>query len=178
MPIFMLSPTLAVSKQKAASDWSGSGLTVFLNSVLDSVPMSYWRKLFLVVLLALSLPVQSFAAVSMKCESSRVGGEGVSMSHENAGEATHQHDHAAMMADSGNDIAGAHSQNHSHAGGAHHAHACSTCASCCFGSGLPAASLAAISADAVHFAVPLAPSVRVVSFLTDGIERPPRIALV
>ncbi|WP_408388091.1 hypothetical protein [Paraburkholderia sediminicola] len=178
MPIFMLSPTLAVSKQKAASDWSGSDLTVFLISMLDSVPMSYWRKLFLVVLLALSLPVQSFAAVSMKCESSRVGGEGVSMSHENAGEATHPHDHAAMMADSANDIAGADSQNHSHAGGAHHAHSCSTCASCCFGGGLPAAPVAAISADAVHFAVPLAPSVRVASFLTDGIERPPRIALV
>ncbi|WP_308112568.1 MULTISPECIES: hypothetical protein [Paraburkholderia] len=184
--LLILPPTVALSTQKTAADCCGPSLTAFLssyllgflNSVLDSVPMSYWRKLFLVVLLALSLPVQSFAAVSMKCESSHVGGEGVSMLHENAGEATHQHDHAAMMADSANDIAGAHSQNDSHPGGAHHAHACSTCASCCFGGGLPVAPVAAISADAVHFAVPLAPSVRVASFLTDGIERPPRISLV
>ncbi|MFM0267714.1 hypothetical protein PQQ76_36665 [Paraburkholderia sediminicola] len=126
----------------------------------------------------MSLPVQSFAAVSMKCESSYFPKEDTSKLHENAGGATHQHDHAAMMADSANDIASAHSQNHSHAGGAHHPHACSTCASCCFGGGLPAAPVAAISADALHFAVPPAPSVRVASFLTDGIERPPRISLV
>ncbi|SOE98178.1 hypothetical protein SAMN05446635_6144 [Burkholderia sp. OK233] len=176
--LFLLPPIMALPTQKAAADCCGPSLTVFLNSVLDSVPMSYWRKLFLVVLLALSLPVQSFAAVSMKCKSSHFPREGTSMLHENAGEATHQHDHAAMMADSANDIASAHSQNHSQAGGAHHPHACSTCASCCFGGGLPAAPVAAISADAVHFAVALAPSVRVASFLTDGIERPPRISLV
>ena len=175
--LFILPPSVALSTQKAATDCSGSSLTFLLNSVLDSVPMSYWRKLFLVVLLVMSLPVQSFAAVSMKCESSHVGG-GVSTLHENAGEATHHHNHAAMMADSADDIAGDHSQNHSHPDGAHHAHACSTCASCCFGGGLPAAPVAAISADAVHFAVPLAPSVRVASFLTDGIERPPRISFV
>lgn len=178
MRMFMLWPAVALSVEKIASCRFGPDLTVFLGSVLDSVPMSYWRKLFLVVLLALSLPVQSFAAVSMKCESLQVGGEGVSMFHENAGEATHQHDPAATMADSANDDAGAQVQNHSHPGGAHHVHACSACASCCFGGGLPAAPLAAISADAVHFAVPLPPTVRVASFLTDGIERPPRISLV
>lgn len=35
--------------------------------MLDFAPMSYWRKLILVLLLMLSLPVQSFAAVSMIC---------------------------------------------------------------------------------------------------------------
>jgi hypothetical protein len=87
--MFMPSPAVGLSVQRTDSDRSGPDLTVFLISVLDSVPMSYWRKLFLVVLLALSLPVQSFAAVSMKCESSQIGGEEVSTLHENAGEATH-----------------------------------------------------------------------------------------
>ncbi|MBN3819204.1 hypothetical protein G3N57_22455, partial [Paraburkholderia sp. Se-20369] len=35
--------------------------------VPDSASMSYWRKFFIVVLLALSLPGQSFAAAAMSC---------------------------------------------------------------------------------------------------------------
>jgi hypothetical protein len=82
--------------------------------------MSYWRKLFLVVLLALSLPVQSFAAVSMKCESSQIGGEGGAMHRQNASEMTHQHGGAEMMmAASGHDDASVQVQNHGHPGGAH-----------------------------------------------------------
>ena len=34
--------------------------------------MSYWRKFILVVLLALSLPIQSFATVSMQCAGAAV----------------------------------------------------------------------------------------------------------
>jgi hypothetical protein len=45
------------------------------NCVFDFEPMSYWRKLFLVVLLAPSLPVRSFAAVSMNCEPWQFGGD-------------------------------------------------------------------------------------------------------
>ncbi|MFM0509244.1 MULTISPECIES: hypothetical protein [Paraburkholderia] len=135
--------------------------------------MSYWRKLFVIVLLALSLPVQSFAAVSMKCGSSHFGSDVASAQHVDTDESTphHRHSHDVTMAD------GDH-HGHSHGGDVHHAHSCSTCASCCFGGALPAAPTVATSADVVHFAVLFPTSDRVASFLTGGIERPPRISLV
>ena len=82
-------------------------LTIFQNRMLDSVPMSCWRKFLIVLLLVLSLPVQSFAAVSMKCESSHFMGEGMSARHEHWGPMTQHHDHAGMMAggDCGRDSA-------------------------------------------------------------------------
>ncbi len=138
--------------------------------MLDFATMSYWRKLFVIVLLILSLPVQSFAAISMKCESSHFVGDGASARHADLGESTHHHVHGGMMADGGH-----HSHHH---GDAHYAHSCSTCASCCFGAALPAVPTIATSVDAIHFAVPFPPSAGVALFLTDGIERPPRISLV
>nr|WP_246279241.1 hypothetical protein [Paraburkholderia ultramafica] len=133
--------------------------------------MSYWRKLLVVMLLALSLPVQSFAAVSMICEPSHFGGDGATAQHADWEESAHHHQmHDAMTAD------GDHYSHHT--GDAQHVHTCSTCASCCFGGGLPLAATVATSANAVHFAVPVPPSARVPSFLTDGVERPPRISLV
>ncbi|ASW02693.1 hypothetical protein CJU94_32115 [Paraburkholderia aromaticivorans] len=146
--------------------------------MLDSVPMSCWRKFFIVLLLVLSLPVQSFAAVSMKCESSHSVDDGASAGHEHAGPMARRHDHAAMVADQAGTLAGAHLQHHGPAGGEPHAHACSTCASCCFGGALPVTPVASVSANALHFAVPPPPAVRAASFLTDGVERPPRISLV
>ncbi|MFM0549408.1 hypothetical protein P0D69_00380 [Paraburkholderia sediminicola] len=141
--------------------------------------MSYWRKLFIVVLLVLSLPVQSFAAVSMKCESSHSVGDAAPTRPEAAAAMAQYHDHAAMMAEQADTLASsAHLQHHSPAGGEHHAHACSTCASCCFGGALPITPVASLSANAAHFAVPLPPAVRATSFLTGGVERPPRISLV
>jgi hypothetical protein len=135
--------------------------------MLDSVPMCYWRKLFLVVLLALSLPVQSFAAASMKCGSSHFAGDEASAQHADLGESTHLHHmHGVTMADG------------VHHGDANHAASCSACASCCSGAVLPLVPTVVSAADAVHLAVPFPPSVRVASFLTDGIERPPRISLV
>jgi hypothetical protein len=134
--------------------------------------MSYWRKLFVIVLLALSLPVQSFAALSMTCGSSHAGSDVASALHAEPGETTHRHHvHGLMMAGSDHD-------SHPYGGDVHHAHSCSTCASCCFGGALPGAPTVATSADAVHFALPLPRSDRIASFLTGGIERPPRISLV
>lgn len=114
--------------------------------MLDSAPMSYWRKLFVIVLLVLSLPVQTLAAVSMNCD--------------------------PAPADDGH--------RHDGRGGAHHdhAHACPTCLSCCVGAGLPAASVAAASFDAARPRLFLPRDTRAVSFLTGGIERPPRTSLV
>ncbi|MFM0412549.1 hypothetical protein PQR31_38125 [Paraburkholderia dipogonis] len=133
--------------------------------------MSYWRKLFVIVLLMLSLPVQSFAAISMKCESSHFGSDGASVQHTDADEATHSHHHAhgVMIADADH-----HAHHH---GDAHDAHSCASCASCCFGVGLPVLPTLATPAGLVHLAAPLPPSTDVASFLTGGIERPPRPSL-
>jgi hypothetical protein len=140
--------------------------------------MSYWRKLFVVVLLVLSLPVRSFAAVSMKCESSHSVGDAAHAREQAAGAMAQHHDHAAMTAVQADNNASAHLQHRDPAGGEHHAHACATCASCCFGGALPLAPLASLSINAAHVAVPLPPAVRVAPFLTGGVERPPRISLV
>lgn len=139
------------------------------NPVLDFAPMSYWRKLILVVLLVLSLPVQSFAAVSMFCVPSHVADNEASPSD-------HLHESAAADVDA----AVADSDDHAghHHNGGHHVHACLTCASCCVGAALPVVPTVSASTDLIHFSVPLPPDAGVVLFLTDGIERPPRSLLV
>jgi hypothetical protein len=126
--------------------------------------MSYWRKLFLVVLLALSLPVQSFAAVSMKCVPSHFGAQEVFAQHTDLPNVPHLH---GVTRAGGADL-----------GDANHAQSCSACASCCFGVAFPVVPAVPSFAGAVHFAVPFSPSAGVALFLTDGIERPPRISLV
>ncbi|MFL9937178.1 hypothetical protein P0D88_51645 [Paraburkholderia sp. RL18-103-BIB-C] len=131
--------------------------------------MSYWRKLFVIVLLALSLPVQSFAAVSMKCDSSYIGSDGAFAQHAEVDESAHRHMHGVAMAD------GLHHLGHDDR--AHHVHSCSTCESCCSGATLPAVPTVVSAAYAIQLVVPFPSSVRVASFLTDGIERPPRISL-
>jgi hypothetical protein len=132
--------------------------------------MSYWRKLLIVVLLALSLPVQSFAAVSMKCVPARASVGELPVRHAGYEMSGHHHGmHAMVVADDGH--------HHDH-GRSHHVHSCSTCASCCFGSALPATPIVAATPDATRFVTSIPPSAGVVSFLTDGIERPPRYSLV
>lgn len=136
--------------------------------VLDSATMSYWRKLFLVVLLALSLPVQSFAAVSMFCAASEAVDDDASV-------------HPVHLADSadGHTLVADDEDHHGHDHtGVQHAHACFTCASCCVGAALPVVPAVSASADLSHISVPLPPDASVVLFLTGGIERPPRSILV
>jgi hypothetical protein len=133
--------------------------------------MSYWRKFFLVVLLVLSLPVQSFAAVAMNCESWQFGSDGPSV-HGNgaAAQADMGHMHAMLSADSMLD--------HHHPSDLHHTHSCAVCAACCVGAALPASVSAAVSVGIISFAIPFPLSTGSASFLTGGIERPPRPALV
>ncbi|WP_254366813.1 hypothetical protein [Paraburkholderia sp. NMBU_R16] len=130
--------------------------------------MSYWRKLFIVILLTLSLPLQSFAAVSMKCVTAQA--EAASKHVEEATSAYQPGAHDMTVA--GDD------HRHQHRDNAHHAHSCSACASCCFGTGIPAVPVVSVSLNATRIAAPFPQSVGVVSFLTDGIERPPRFPLV
>jgi hypothetical protein len=83
--------------------------------MLDFLTMSYWRKLFLGLLLALSLPVQSFSAISMKCGSSHFGSDVAYVQHEDADESVpHRQVHDLTMTDSDRD-------SHSHGGDSHHA---------------------------------------------------------
>ncbi|WP_081074147.1 hypothetical protein [Burkholderia diffusa] len=133
--------------------------------------MSYWRKLFIVVLLALSLPVQSFAAISMKCVASHAEAGEIRILHAEQRASEHHHDmHGMALAASDH-----HAPQH---GDGHHAHSCSTCATCCFGTGFPAVPAVVVSSDAISITASIPPSAGVVSFLTDGIERPPRYTLV
>ncbi|WP_094783004.1 DUF2946 family protein [Paraburkholderia ribeironis] len=130
--------------------------------------MSYWRKLFLVVLLALSLPVQSFAAVSMICAVSAAADDGATAHHLHQSGSADQH---AVIAEDDDH------HGHHHNGG-HHMHACLTCASCCVGAVLPVVPAVCAAAEPAHFPVPLPPAAGVVLFLTGGIERPPRAILI
>ncbi|WP_244808404.1 hypothetical protein [Caballeronia zhejiangensis] len=137
--------------------------------MLDFAPMSYWRKLILVLLLMLSLPVQSFAAVSMICAPSEAADDEASTPH---------HFHQSGAADGHTAVADSNDHDgHQHNGG-HHVHACLTCASCCVGAALPVVPTVSAMSDLIHFSVPLPPDAGVVLFLTDGIERPPRSILV
>ncbi|VWC45117.1 DUF2946 family protein [Burkholderia lata] len=125
--------------------------------------MSYWRKFVLVVLLALSLPIQSFATVSMACAGA---GAVVAMPHAEGG---------ASAVDS---AALGEQHQHEHDDHARHAQPCSACGSCCLGTGM--ADLPAVSvASGIGIAIAtFAPTPVVVSFLTGGIDRPPRQFLV
>ena len=142
--------------------------------MLDFATMSYWRKFLVVALLILSLPVQSFAAVSMKCVESHADAGGTVLRHveappSNAMPGVHDEEHAALAPSS------PHSHD-SHAG--HHAHSCFACASCCVGAGLPAQPLTTAPLDLSSVSLPAAASAGPVSFVTGGIERPPRSFLV
>ncbi|CAN0627108.1 protein of unknown function [Burkholderia multivorans] len=140
--------------------------------MLDFCPMSYWRKLFLVLFLALSLPVQSFAAVAMQCAVAHAD-EDVEFATD-AGQPVAEHRHETADAHATTDHGG-----HRHSpGNTHHAHACSTCVSCCVGAGLPTVPSVTRSLDSAITAVFPTPSTAAASFLTAGIERPPRTLLV
>ncbi|WP_175876775.1 hypothetical protein [Burkholderia sp. BCC0097] len=114
--------------------------------------MSYWRTFLVVVLLALSLSIPSLAAVSMQC----------------AGAAVPQEETASHA------MAAAQDGQHDHGDHARHASSCAACVSCCFGTGMSSA--AAVPAAASVGVTIVAPprSAGGVSFLTGGIDRPPR----
>src|SRR5690349_3271559 len=116
--------------------------------------MSHWRKLIIVVLLALSLPLQSLAAISMQCAPADANGAGAPLGHAEHGVTDHLHPMPGLaLADDG---------GHRHHGNTHHAHSCSTCASCCVGTALPVAPTAAASPDATRVIARIPPSARAV----------------
>ncbi|VWD51734.1 DUF2946 family protein [Burkholderia contaminans] len=131
--------------------------------------MSYWRKFLVVVLLALSLPIQSFAAVSMAC-----AGGGAAMPYaEDGASAVEAVPHAMPRAHGGQ-----HQHQHAHDDHARHAQPCSACGSCCLGAGMADLPAMSVAPDIGIAIVAFAPTPVVVSFLTGGIDRPPRRLLV
>ncbi|QVN20091.1 hypothetical protein [Burkholderia pyrrocinia] len=117
--------------------------------------MSYWRKFIVVVLLALSLPIQSFAVVSMQCA-------GAAVPHREAAP------HTMPIAQ------GTQGSHADHDGYARHAPSCSACVSCCFGTSMSGVPAVPAASDVSIAIASYQPSAVVVSFLTGGIERPPR----
>lgn len=130
--------------------------------------MSYWRKFLVVVLLALSLPIQSFAAVSMAC----AGADAVvAMPHvEDDARADDRVAPHAMSSAHG----GQHEDEHTHDDHARHAQPCSSCGSCCVGTGMADFPATPVAPGIGIALVSFASTPVVVSFLTGGIDRPPR----
>lgn len=145
-------------------------LTVVLNRLLDSVTMSYWRKLFVIVLLLLSLPVQLFAAIYMQCGSPHAAGHVASVQLADmvgVGQV-----HPQLRTASVNDIA----QEHHHVD-VRCSDACPTCVSCCPAAGVSLSAPGHESVDTIRASAPRPAPAGPIRFLTDGIERPPRIPL-
>ncbi len=150
--------------------------------------MSRMLRITLMWLMALAVPVQGYAAVAMfSCAPghramlvmpAQTASSGAHMQQ------TPQHSHQVM--------AGAHiDQHHDEAAHAGHAHkvashdaageagngSCTPCASCCVVAALPATALEFQPVPQVDVFVLVAPR-DVAFFVTEGLERPPRSALV
>ena len=134
-------------------------------------------RLALMVLLAIALPMQGFAAATMiSCgagQHEHAPGQGLAHSHAGAG-AVHPHSHASE-ADS---HAGAF--DHSAAGKTDIAksgmHKCSACASCCTSAAVPSRAIVFSSVKLPDHYAPLAAR-SVPAPVTEGLERPPRAVL-
>jgi hypothetical protein len=122
-------------------------------------------RLFLAAFLALAVPLQGLAGVTMSA---------CAMAHgQEAAMHAVAHDHGAMEADSGH-----HGEGHAPAGDEHQAHNCAACAACCSLSAAPANALAlASAAPAPSVAIPFV-EVRHASVQPAGLERPPSTVLL
>ena len=144
--------------------------------------MQKFSRLFLLWIIALALPVQGvFAATLQHC----VGGEHQVASADRFSSA-HSHDEA-VVGDVHADVHATHSHpamrahvEHSSSSASHHGTglkgSCSACAACCSSAAPPPTPVVLVAQRAEH-AVPTFASFAVVTFVTEGPERPPRITL-
>ena len=143
-------------------------------------------RISLMWLIALAVPIQGSAAVTMfGCGPGHHGGVGssqMSMADEHAQDGD-DHSHATMAEAA---------ESHHHDGGVPHDHSdsqvhgtvhkvatkgnCTPCASCCVVAALPAAVIQFEHVPLANFFV-LSAQGSVSSFLADGLERPPRLSL-
>jgi hypothetical protein len=146
--------------------------------------MQVWLRLLIVWFIAIALPVQGMAGVTMAhCGSSheRMGAAAQATQHLHADhDAGVAHHHDSDAAD------GVEAADHAEAGPAKvksdkvsdlAQYKCSSCASCCAGSALPSA-MPRIPQVAAASAVFAEEVVTVDAFASDGPDRPPRIRLV
>lgn len=138
---------------------------------------SLWRLLLLVIV-AVALPVQAFAAAgAVHCARMH------ERMHAAAAQASHDHHvhhgmaaaHHDMSADSLS-AAPASPTDVPDEGTPLHAFKCSACAACCVAMGLPAATPKLPSAPAAA-ETPSLPAIAIAAFVTGGLERPPRTEL-
>jgi hypothetical protein len=123
-------------------------------------------KLWLMLIIALALPVQGFAAATMFHCASAMG---------QASAAAGGHDHSRHSHAGANDASMHQAQGKADLNPGQ-SPACSACASCCTAAALPAAPIPIASTDAPSsYARPMAPAIA--AFLTGGPERPPRLLL-
>lgn len=140
---------------------------------------SLWR-LLLLVLLAVALPVQAFAAAgAVHCARmhERMHAAAVRASqdqHAHHGTAGAHHDMSADGLSTGH--ASASPAGEPEEGSPLHAFKCSACAACCVAMGLPAATLRLPSAP-VAAERPSLPAIAIAAFVTGGLDRPPRTDL-
>ena len=136
--------------------------------VLRSAPVKNLR-LWLLVLLAVLLPLRGAVAAGMPCpdESSPPHHRGAAMAHDHHAMGGHAHaqhaadEHAAPAVGHGHDGAG-------------HADKCNLCAACCSGSALPTSATLRFAAGEANAGVFPEPSSLAPSFVPEGRERPPR----
>ena len=139
-------------------------------------------RLLLLWIIAIALPVQGvFAGTLQHC----VGGEH-QVAFEGGSSSVHSHDEAVDSGSLGdNHTSHSHAAMHSHVepSSSSHSHhgtglkgSCSACAACCSSAAPPPTPVVPVPQRAEH-AVPTFVSFAVVTFVTDGPERPPRITL-
>jgi hypothetical protein len=133
----------------------------------------------LACLLAFALPLQGVtAATMMVCGTAQRG---------SAAEHAHQHRVGAPTLEGQSHFAASAAHDHAshgHASGktsdgkpaSSDSHKCSVCASCCVGAAVPAEPLSFASIKLADQFAPLVPR-SVAAFVTEGLERPPRLSL-
>lgn len=137
--------------------------------------MSFWRRFLVVVLLVLSQPAQLLAAVQMKdWPGTTAHMQAMDDAAPTCGAGMHAHH---MHADADETMPSACRPTKSTVHDMR-AHACGSYGACCADPSVPHAAVAASPATLVRIVVLPHEPVAVASFLTGGIERPPRFPLV
>lgn len=146
--------------------------------------MQVWLRLLIVWFVAIALPVQGMAGVTMAhCASSheRMGAAAQVTAHEHAdhdaGVAHHHDSDASRVTDAADQAKAAQDPLKSDKMSNLAQYKCSSCASCCAGSALPSA-MPRIPQVAAAPAVFAEEMVSVDAFASDGPDRPPRTHLV
>ena len=161
------SPDASGGLQEAGGQSSNNFLKYTGETLRDTLQAVRIVRIWLLVLIAVLLPIQGAVAAVMLCP--------------NESTPMHQHEsmapgHQAMSHDDGMHSAHRHAGavgHHDH-GGAGHADKCNLCASCCAGTAISTTFetvFAPLEAATGSFAAPASPAA---SFLSDGQDRPPR----